>query len=206
MWDSSSGLGYKIFDLVTGVQIPYPILMDEREELFNLVSECNSYSEILRRQGKAISGSSVKHLKEKLLLYGIDFISTHKNIDNFNKRPVEMYLKENISTSSRYLKQRLIKEGLKKDICEICGQSNEWNGKPLTLQLDHINGDHYDNRLENLRVVCPNCHTQTETFGTRKSTKKCPDCGAEISRKSTYCRKCASRHREEEKRLKQTKG
>lgn len=49
----------------------------------------------------------------------------------------------------------------------MCGIGNEWNGKPLTLQLDHINGDHSDNRLENLRILCPNCHSQTSTWGMK---------------------------------------
>ena len=90
-----------------------------------------------------------------------------------------------------------IKEGLKEDKCEICGCSNEWNGKPLILQLDHINGNHSDNRLENLRIVCPNCHSQTETFSNKRAKKHnyCVDCGCEISLKSTRCNTCASKHK-----------
>jgi endogenous inhibitor of DNA gyrase (YacG/DUF329 family) len=59
----------------------------------------------------------------------------------------------------RYLKET------RGDNCALCGQSNVWNNKPLTLQLDHIDGDSDNNSLDNLRLVCPNCHTQTETFG-----------------------------------------
>lgn len=51
------------------------------------------------------------------------------------------------------------------DKCTECGQGRIWNDKPLTLQIDHIDGDVLNNNLENLRLLCPNCHTQTETWG-----------------------------------------
>lgn len=57
--------------------------------------------------------------------------------------------------------------GLKADRCEICGIS-EWLGRPLSLPLHHLNGDGDDNRLENLQLLCPNCHSQTENFAGRK--------------------------------------
>jgi 5-methylcytosine-specific restriction endonuclease McrA len=61
------------------------------------------------------------------------------------------------------LKKRLIKEGIKKNECEIC-KISEWNGKSLSMQLDHIDGDSHNHKLENLRMTCPNCHSQTETY------------------------------------------
>ena len=61
------------------------------------------------------------------------------------------------------LKNRLINEGLKTNSCEECGITR-WNDKPLMCELDHINGNSYDHRLENLRMLCPNCHSQTHTF------------------------------------------
>jgi hypothetical protein len=68
------------------------------------------------------------------------------------------------------LKKTLIKKGLLKNECYICGQAPEWNGKELVMVIDHINGIHNDNRLENLRLLCPNCNSQTDTFSGR--TKK----------------------------------
>ena len=61
------------------------------------------------------------------------------------------------------LKNRLINEGLKKNICEMCG-IKQWYEKPINMQLDHINGNSHDHSIENLRLLCPNCHSQTDTF------------------------------------------
>jgi HNH endonuclease len=65
------------------------------------------------------------------------------------------------------LKLRLIKEGLKQNCCERCGLS-EWRGGALTLALHHVNGERTDNRLGNLQLLCPNCHSQTENFAGRR--------------------------------------
>jgi hypothetical protein len=61
------------------------------------------------------------------------------------------------------LKNRLISEGVKENKCEVCNIS-EWNGLPLIMQLDHIDGDSHNHKLSNLRLICPNCHAQTETY------------------------------------------
>jgi len=68
---------------------------------------------------------------------------------------------------SSKLKKRLVDEGIFEDKCDECSQGTEWNGKFLVLQLDHINGNSYEHFLDNLRILCPNCHTQTDTFGSR---------------------------------------
>ena len=73
-----------------------------------------------------------------------------------------------IKMRSYILKMRLVNEGYKNLECEECGIQNEWNGKSIVLELDHMNGDNKDNRLENLKILCPNCHSQTPTFRGRK--------------------------------------
>lgn len=68
--------------------------------------------------------------------------------------------------SRTHLKKRLFAEGLKENRCEECGLT-EWLGRPLSMALHHVNGDGRDNRLENLQLLCPNCHSQTENFSGR---------------------------------------
>jgi hypothetical protein len=80
--------------------------------------------------------------------------------------PLEDLLVANAHRGRFNLKARLIAAGLKERRCERCGIS-EWRGKSLSLSLHHINGDRHDNRLENLALLCPNCHSQTPNFGSR---------------------------------------
>lgn len=100
------------------------------------------------------------------------------------------------------LRKRLIKDNLLTNECAICAQLPVWFGKPLSLQLDHINGVNTDNRIENLRILCPHCHSQTSTFGGRniknnyafkfKEAVTCLDCSISISPKSTRCVRCTN--------------
>lgn len=81
--------------------------------------------------------------------------------------PLSHILIENSTYTTMWkLKLRLVHEGILEYKCHLCGLT-EWNAKPITLQLDYINGVHLDHRIENLRLLCPNCHSQTETFAGR---------------------------------------
>ena len=170
-------------------------MIQEKEELQKLVKECNSFADILIKQGKSVSGAAINILKEKLGTYHIPYFFMNK-YDDRHQKSLEEILVEGTKYHSPSLKKRLIKAGFKQNVCEICGQIPEWNGKPLTLQLDHVNGNHTDNRLENLRIVCPNCHTQTNTWGSKKKKviKYCCDCGVEILSKSIRCRRCSANY------------
>lgn len=72
------------------------------------------------------------------------------------------------------IRRRIIRDGLLEEKCVSCGLGPKWNGLDLTLQLDHLNGNTVDNRLENLRFLCPNCHAQTPTWGWKNRQSKLP--------------------------------
>lgn len=75
----------------------------------------------------------------------------------------EILVKDSSYTNTSKLKERLLKKGLMNYKCYKCG-GREWLGEPIPLELEHINGDRFDNRIENLTLLCPNCHAQTDTY------------------------------------------
>jgi 5-methylcytosine-specific restriction endonuclease McrA len=85
--------------------------------------------------------------------------------------PIEELLVQGRRTGRDHLKARLIKVGLKENRCERCGISS-WRGKPLNAHLHHKDGDGTDNRIDNLEFLCPNCHSQTDTYGGRNGHRR----------------------------------
>jgi hypothetical protein len=102
----------------------------------------------------------------------------------------------NGSTYSRWnLKERLYSSGLKDRRCELCGQGDEWHGRSISLILDHVNGVSTDNRLENLRIVCPNCAATLDTHCGRNAAlrdpRRCELCGKPYRPRRTSQRFCS---------------
>lgn len=88
-----------------------------------------------------------------------------------HRTPAITHLYNGSYIQSHRLKTRLFRDGFKEKKCECCG-IEEWNGLPAPLELDHVDGDHYNNELSNLRILCPNCHAQTDTNAGKNNSKK----------------------------------
>lgn len=143
------------------------------EQFKDIVANSNSYSDCLRALGLGTNGgSSTDVLKERI-------IELNCSTDHFNRRnhignatyTLDDILVENSSYANiSSLKNRLLKEKRLEYKCAICGLT-EWLKQPISLHLDHINGIHNDHRIENLRFLCPNCHSQTETYAGKNKGK-----------------------------------
>ena len=171
-----------------------------KEELQAIVNNNDSYTGCLRQMGyRSISGETCKKFQQKLQLLQIDT----SNIDNY--KPIiynkscsdEEVFKENSEVHQTTLRKHYLKL-VPNNRCTICGISNIWNGKEMSMILDHINGHNHDNRLENLRWVCPNCNSLLDTTGSRNRVSKiqnyCCDCGKEISNNAIRCYSCNSKY------------
>jgi hypothetical protein len=145
------------------------------DALKRAVAENVPLAGVLRALGYTPSGGMHRYLRAYITDLGLD--TSHFRGQGWSRglalsgRGPRLSLDEILVRSSPYrstsnLRQRLIAEGLKEGRCEHCGLS-EWMGRELPLALDHVNGDPTDNRLENLRILCPNCHALTDTWCTR---------------------------------------
>ncbi len=194
------------------------------EDVGPAVSSSDSFSEVCRKLNVTICTYSIKRIQHLCLQYNISTAHFDAKRSTFHQikrkeritRTVENSLVENSTYDRSNLRKFLTRHGLFTNQCSCCGIT-EWQGKPITIEVDHINGISDDNRLENLRFLCPNCHSQTETFKTGNIDKlkpranfkkehidairvlpKCLQCGEEFvgsTKHSKFCsHKCAHKH------------
>lgn len=147
------------------------------EELRQAISTSLSIRQVLEKLGIIAAGGNYRTIHNLIEKYELDI--SHFTGQGWNKgrispetpKPIEDYLSNRIFIQSHRLKLRLIKDELKRHKCEVCKLST-WQNKPIPIELDHIDGDHKNNELSNLRILCPNCHAQTSTYrGKNKKPK-----------------------------------
>lgn len=147
-----------------------------------IMNKSNSVIEVLKEFGlSGIGGGSrnvfYKYVKENNLEKELDELKERVKLKHsaflksygVKKASFEECFCENSKVARHSVKNKIIKEHLIEYKCSFCGNIGEWNGSKLVLQLDHINGINNDNRLENLRFLCPNCHSQTKTYSGKNN-------------------------------------
>jgi Zn finger protein HypA/HybF involved in hydrogenase expression/predicted nucleic acid-binding Zn ribbon protein len=173
----------------------------DKEELQFLLDNSSSIAEVIEKIGLDPYNGNHKTLNQRIKEENFDLSKLENNRTIKNKQigiknrfPLNNILTENSNYNRSQLKKRLVEDNLLEYKCSSCGIIDVWNNKPISLQLDHINGINNDNRLKNLRFLCPNCHSQTETYcgKHRKKIYNCLDCGKEIKKDSKRCNKCSS--------------
>lgn len=170
---------------------------------------------LIKLKLKPVGGNyhTIKKMAEELKLTNDHMLgqAINRGKTKINKsKPIEEYLKKDTHISSYHLKNKLFKAGIFNKECSIC-ENTLWMEKPIPLELDHINGDHYDNRIENLRILCANCHAQTKNYrgknkkyirNFKENANECIVCFKNIGRKAKRCKECELELRKINKKLK----
>jgi hypothetical protein len=177
----------------------------EKESFCEIIRKSINFKDVTRNLEISGSYGNRKTIKRYIKLYNIDtshfYTPYPKRKSNINNL-MDYLIINSLHTHNSSLKERLYKEGLKKRECELCGQDENWMGKKMSLILDHINGVNDDYRIENLRIVCPNCNGTLPTHGGKNIKNKYNEkkeiikkknctCGNKISLNAKQCKSCS---------------
>jgi len=142
-----------------------------KEMLEDAVKKSIGWADVCRKINVKPYNGAQAHVKKRAIDFGIDYShftgKAHARGKEGKRKDIKTYLNNLATIKSHDLKNRLIREGLKKHECEKC-HSTTWNGEPIPLELDHKNSNHWDNSWDNIWIICPNCHAQ-ETLLRRKN-------------------------------------
>lgn len=162
------------------------------------VKESVNLTEVLEKIGVPRRGNNSSTLKRLLKQNKIDYSHFTGRARYYKNSYIEAkeYLNNTKKIHSNKLKNKLLKENILENKCYNCGIT-QWQNKPIVLQLHHIDGNNTNNNLENLQLLCPNCHSQTDNYcgsanTSNKKFKYCLNCGKEITRNAKYCSLCAA--------------
>ena len=167
-----------------------------KEELIKIATTASSYADICRKCGLSSGHSVVQTVKKALGDFSIPLPSFGKLVPKILSDE-ELFVKNGKSCFAA-VRNRILKKNLLHHECVKCKNTGEWMGEQITLQLDHIDGDRSNNQLSNLRWLCPNCHSQTGTYGAKnrkkisKTSPQCIVCGAKTRGHGFACKKCSN--------------
>lgn len=176
------------------------------KDLQLILNRSSSKVEVLQHIGLNPHSGNHRTLTKRLTEDKFDLTNLHKNqkqkcsiLGKKRRLPYSKIFKSNSNVNRNIVKNRIIKDNLLIYECYICKNNGSWLNKRLSLQLEHLNGISNDNRIENLRFLCPNCHSQTETYAGKKLKKPkkiCPDCKTKnILYTSTKCVGCTAKNK-----------
>lgn len=155
-----------------------PIWKMSDDKFINLIKKSKTTTQVLAHFNLKNKGGNNRTVKQRINELKIDtshFMTRNESSNESRKMTLKRLKKEwltiNSNRNRHHLKNHLLKFNLLEWKCRDCGNIGEWNGKKIVLQLEHINGISNDNRIENICFLCPNCHSQTNTFAGKKPNK-----------------------------------